>query len=485
MSEPYWVPLGVTATPGFADAGLQYVSALGSDANDGLSWASAKRQIDAAFTALPAGGGTIHVDPGNYAPFTLTDAKARVEVIGHGAARIAPTGTQIGITISAAGGSPIVGPLIEGIHVDGDGEGGTTTAIRLIGMSRATIRRCRISNCLVGIELYNDAGLFTERNSIENTTINNCGTGVRFWRTATGHTSFSYNRFVNVGVDNCATIAWDFGSVSPAVPDLFGSSFWGCACWIQDASAKGVAVACNMLGVICHIDVEWQAGAGAFGWDIASAASQVGLDNCTIQSVLIGNWTSATKVRVAAGKYVRFLPDDDLMALRSVGEGMRGQTFDRSGGAQGAQALTAGTMQGTIIPLRRGDVVTNIIVAVSANGTGVTLFKVGLYSSVTPAGQLAVSADQSANINAGTVVRAQVIPLTAPYVVQDDGLYNFIVLSVGGTPPTLLRGINLAASSFKVGTGHYPHWQSAGGLTDVAAAHNQNQSGLAVWFGWN
>jgi hypothetical protein len=467
--------------PTVGEATVLYVSATGLDTNDGLSWGSAKRQIDAAFTALPAGGGTIHVNPGNYAPFTITDAKGRVEVIGHGAVRIAPTGSQVGITISTTGGTPIVGALIENIHVDGDGEGASTVAMRLFGMSRSTIRRCRISNCLVGIDMFNDAGLFTERNSVENTTINNCGTGVRFWRTATGHTSFSYNRFYNVGVDNCVTVAWDLGGASPSLPDLFGSSFTGCAAWLQDNNAIGVIVACNMLGVITHIDVEHQVGTGCIGWDVRAAA--LNTDKCTIQSVLIGAWGSSSKVQLAAGKYIRFLPDDDLTEARAVAEGLRGQNFTREL-VQGTTILTAGTLQGVIVPLRQGDVVTGLVCGVSVNGTGVTLFKLGLYSTVTPAAKLAETAESSALINAGTVPRTQQLALTTPYVVPADGLYNIVVLSVGGTSPTLIRGVNLAAACAKVGSGHFPHWQSAGGQTDLQAAHNQNVTGVAFWLGW-
>jgi hypothetical protein len=59
---------------------IQYVSATGNDANDGLSWGSAKKSVYAALQALPsgstspptAGAGTIYISSGNFSPFANT-----------------------------------------------------------------------------------------------------------------------------------------------------------------------------------------------------------------------------------------------------------------------------------------------------------------------------------------------------------------------------------------------------------------------------
>ncbi len=57
----------VTAGGTFATGdGVQYVSTAGNDASSGLSGSTAKANISAAITALPAAGGTVNVGAGNY-----------------------------------------------------------------------------------------------------------------------------------------------------------------------------------------------------------------------------------------------------------------------------------------------------------------------------------------------------------------------------------------------------------------------------------
>ena len=173
----------------------------------------------------------MYVGPGTYRPFSITNPPGRIAVIGLGDVVVIPTGLQPGITLDSSTSTPVVGPLIENIHVNGGGAAaGSMIGVRLKNMKRATVRRCRVSGCSVGIDFFNDAGGFTERCSVESTLINNCSTGLRFHRTATGHSSFSYNQISNVGIDFC-TIGIDMGGDSAALPDLFGSAFMSTVVW--------------------------------------------------------------------------------------------------------------------------------------------------------------------------------------------------------------------------------------------------------------
>ena len=456
-----------------------YVTATGDNSDDGQSWATAKLTIQAAVDAVSATGGVVFVGPGTYDPFTVasTSTAHRTEIRGVGEAKVLATGASaIAITVSGYG---IVGPLIENLLVEGSGEASTQTGIRLAGAGRVTIRRCRIANCLVGIDFYNDAGLFTERNHIEDTLVNDCGTGIRFFRTATGHSSFSYNHLTNVGVDSCPTVGINLGGGGGAVPNLYSCVFDDVVVWAQDDSAVAWRIACNMTGVRGHITAERIAGATTTGYDVTANAS--GMTASFLNAAFVG--TFATPVALAAGTFLTVMPRRDDHRLLAEGQGYIGETFPRTL-AQGNSVMTDGTIAATLIPLRRGDLVTNIIVGVTTNAAVATLVKVALYSKT--GSRLAVSADVDTDFNAGTTPRGVIVPLTTPYAVQDDDVFYLAFLAVGGTPPQLLKGVNLAGHNFAVGSGVRPAAQiAAGGQTDMPSSGSINALSNPPWFGWS
>jgi hypothetical protein len=66
--------VGAAGSKAQAGDAIEFVSASGSDTNDGLSWSSAKRTITAADSALGSGSGDIYARPGDYcseSPVTL------------------------------------------------------------------------------------------------------------------------------------------------------------------------------------------------------------------------------------------------------------------------------------------------------------------------------------------------------------------------------------------------------------------------------
>ena len=324
-----------TSTSVDGHAASLYVSMTGNDGNDGRTWASAKRQIGSAVSALGPSDGVIWVAPGSYSPFALIGPSNRVSVIGLGDVLVAPARNEVGILIDNSAGTPLVGPVVENILVAGDGAQGSAVGVRLKNALRSTIRRCRIANCAVGIDLYNDASRFTERNAVESTLINNCHTGVRYYRTASGEASFSYNHFSNVGVDYCS-IGIDIGSVSPAIPAPFANSYVDVVVWGHADGDVLVKVAGDLLGCFLHLNLERLSGANVVGYDVLPNASRT--TEATILTKFIGPF--GDKVRLASGKefrwtegrntyvasessasYARYLKDGDAFPRTALSDG--------------------------------------------------------------------------------------------------------------------------------------------------------------------
>jgi hypothetical protein len=77
--------------------------------------------------------------------------------------------------------------------------------------------------------------------SVENTLVNNCRTGLRFHRTATGHASFSTTRSRMSG--STLRHRHRHWRDSAAVPDLFSSAFISTVVWGQTDGAICARVA--------------------------------------------------------------------------------------------------------------------------------------------------------------------------------------------------------------------------------------------------
>ena len=284
------------------DDAVLYVSSAGSDANDGTSWPTAKRQISSAVSSLGRSEGVIWVAPGSYAPFSLIGPDNRISVIGLGDVRVTPTGGDVGVLIDNSSGTPLIGPLVENVLVAGDGARRSAVGIRLKNALRSTVRRCRIADCSVGLDLYNDASGFTERNAVENTLINNCGTGIRYYRSTSGAASFSYNHFTNVGVDDCST-GIDIGSVSPAIPCAFANAYVNGVVWGHSDGDVLVKIAGDILGSFLHLNLERLSGSNVVGYDVhANAAHAL---EATVLTKFIGSF--GDKVRLAPRQALRWI----------------------------------------------------------------------------------------------------------------------------------------------------------------------------------
>lgn len=138
-----------------------------------------------------------------------------------------------------------------------------------------------------------------------------------------------------------------------------------------------------------------------------------------------------------------------------------------------------GTLIGALCGFRAGDLITNIVLHVTANGSSITLAKVGVYdlSGVL----LASSADVDTTFSSGSVPRKQVTALSSPYrVIDDRGLYVAFLNVNGGGSPTILRGND--NNSAQIGSGGWPYWSQTG-QTDLPATATPASATNAPWMG--
>lgn len=143
----------------------------------------------------------------------------------------------------------------------------------------------------------------------------------------------------------------------------------------------------------------------------------------------------------------------DRRRIANAALGVKDWTIDPTFTWQtGTQLMTGGSVYYTAIGLAEGDVVTNIIVPVSTQGSGVTLSKAGLYDSALTL--LASSADQG---TAWQSTGKKVCALASPYTVTSTGLYYLAVIATASTTlPTLIRGTNNATGNAVIGSGPKP-----------------------------
>lgn len=176
-------------------------------------------------------------------------------------------------------------------------------------------------------------------------------------------------------------------------------------------------------------------------------------------------------------------------AVRSAGQGIKGQNYDRALAASTSLLTTNGTnatLHYMLVPFTAGDVISTIHFGASALATGVVLAKVGV---CTLAGvNLAVSADQGTAWQTGTgSVGILSTNLTSPYVVQADGdLYLQILCVAGnGTGITVYRASSQGNINNPVGSGARPYAALAS-QTDITGTQAPGGSGgLGIWVGWS
>jgi hypothetical protein len=156
-----------------------------------------------------------------------------------------------------------------------------------------------------------------------------------------------------------------------------------------------------------------------------------------------------------------------LADLETSGEGFAAQVCPREQVSSTA-IPSLGSARCCLLALRKGAVLTTAYVIVSANGAGVTLFKIGLWLPSTGA-VLAATVDMSAGVNAGSVPRGQSGALTAPFTVPADGAYYAGVVQAGGTGATLGLASPGAIAAASWSPGSQPIAAGQAAMVDVTA----------------
>jgi hypothetical protein len=122
---------------------------------------------------------------------------------------------------------------------------------------------------------------------------------------------------------------------------------------------------------------------------------------------------------------------------------LRTNLYD-SAGDTGQVALTTEVMTSVAIPLRAGDVITNISVRSGATAANTpTNYWVALYSKAATPALLAQSADQTSTAWAANTTKT--LALATAQTITEDGIYWVGIMVKATTPPTLLGAIGAPA----------------------------------------
>ena len=167
--------------------------------------------------------------------------------------------------------------------------------------------------------------------------------------------------------------------------------------------------------------------------------------------------------------------------ILAEGQGLKGQNYDRPL-ASNVTTVTDGTIYFVLVPLRQGDVVTNLHIAVNTASVASTVSKVGIYLPSDSTRQ-ALTADLGTSWQTtGTKTHA----LTAPYTAPSTGVYWFAAIAKATTTlPTFARQSNLGGVDTAIGSGFAFMGQQTGQTDLIATATVSITTGLALWMGWS
>ncbi len=164
--------------------------------------------------------------------------------------------------------------------------------------------------------------------------------------------------------------------------------------------------------------------------------------------------------------------------LRINGSGMITENYPVSASVN-VSLMISQTIYFQLVGLTKGDIITNINVTVTAQGTTTTSTFVALYDSTGV--RLAVSNDLTTALD---TTGLKSLALTAPYTVLADGAYYLAILTVNGTPAncaTLARASSNSIATGAVGAGVRVSGTQTGQTTMPAPATVGVGTVLAFW----
>lgn len=168
----------------------------------------------------------------------------------------------------------------------------------------------------------------------------------------------------------------------------------------------------------------------------------------------------------------------DMLLVR--GQGLINQNFPPYA-ATTAGLMVSQTVYFGLIGLLKGDIITNIHVAVSTTGTTTTNTFVALYNSA--GNRLAVSNDLTTALDSTGM---KTLALSSAYTILSDGAYYIAILTVNGTPAncaTLVRGTSNNSVMAAVGSGVKVDGTQTGQSTMPSSATISAGTTFGYWMG--
>jgi len=226
------------------------------------------------------------------------------------------------------------------------------------------------------------------------------------------------------------------------------------------------------------------AGAGDIEEITCTAAGRALIDDANATAQLatlgaeasLGNPSTSGYILQSTGAGVRsWVVSPKRQALLVTAQGLISEPYPR-GNINTQSTVTSGKIQGSLVGLLVGDVITNILFIQQSNGSSLTLAKVGLYN--TSGTLLASSADISSSLTSGAGTQRS-FALSSPYTITTEGGYYRAFIIVGTTPPSIFRGTNNAGMS-AVGSGSAPY-VSQTSQTDLPSPATFSQDSVAFW----
>lgn len=148
-----------------------------------------------------------------------------------------------------------------------------------------------------------------------------------------------------------------------------------------------------------------------------------------------------------------------------------------------ATALTSQRIQGTLIPVRKGDIISKLFWSVSVAAGTITTIKVGLYSAIATPARLAVSANTTTAMdNIGIAGLA----LTSSYTCTDNGFLYAVLLSdatTAGTVGTMAGYTGKATATAGLGWPVSMAFTQTG-QTDLGATITPTLATTPMWWAW-
>lgn len=223
----------------------------------------------------------------------------------------------------------------------------------------------------------------------------------------------------------------------------------------------------------CHVVDDQATKTHRYGIYVEGSSDYISVDDATS----ISGFTAGPLRALGANSRMGSPGKAARMVLNA--QGFRGEAFSRQT-ATGPLSMASGDQRASLVGLSAGDQVGSIYVHITTEGTGMTLARFGVWDS---AGALVASTgDASASINGATGVRGAA--LTSQLTVPSDGAYYIGIITVGGTPPHILRGTS--GITGYTGQPLGPNLPPSVGNTGKAniGAMTLTPSGNALWVAW-